>query len=144
MPETDVIDDRWIRSVRHHIEAIRDEVKAAALQEFANELSLMALEEAEGRPEGCRSGSSGCHQAGAFSALGRAAEAARTRADDLLTGASRTSPDAVGSSRTVPDETGQHRTFSNAAERSGTVRNATGTIRTSPDEVGQARTEAAR
>ncbi len=110
MPETGVIDDRWIRSVRHHIEQIRDEVKATALQEFAYELSLMALEEAEGRPGACRSGGSGCHQASAFNALGRAAAAARARADELLTGQGRMVPDDTGCSRTVPDEVGQPRT----------------------------------
>jgi hypothetical protein len=131
MPETGVIDDRWIRSVRHHIEAIRDEVKAKALQEFAYELSLMASQEPQDLPGACGSNGLGCRQAGAFNALGRAAEAARARADDLLAGRhripegleSRTSPDDTGCSRAGSDGGGQERTLQDAAEQHRTEAN---------------------
>jgi hypothetical protein len=112
MSEVAVIDDRWIRSVRHHIEQIRDDIKAKALQEFAYELSLMASEEAQGRPEPCAVGSSGCHRAGAFVALDRAAQAARARADELV----------AGHSRTLPDETGQPRIVADGTVRNGGAR----------------------
>lgn len=75
--------ERLSRSVRHHIEAHRDHIKADALREFAHTLQAQAIAAAKNPRTRCGQGSLGCHEAGAFDAFDQASRMAYALADEL-------------------------------------------------------------